>query len=133
MQLFDYLKAITNPKVDLDFSDSSVSKDYDNYMMNRWISMCETFLPVCSQINFYDIPKETHYNYYKSTLPQRYIFFEYIKKEKDCTWEEKKILAKHFEVNIRKIDEMINLMNEKEMKDILNIYRDRNGDYSYAN
>lgn len=132
MILFDYLKAVTNPKVELDFSDPVVSKDYDIYMMNRWISMCETFLPVCSQINMYDLPKEAHYKYYKSLLPQRNIFFEYIKKEKDFTFEEKKILAKHFCANIRKIDEMIDMMDEKETKEILNIYRDQDGGFSYA-
>jgi len=132
MILFDYLKAVTNPKVDLDFSDPVVSKDYDCYMMNRWISMCETFLPICSQINMYELPKEAHYNYYKSLLPQRNIFFEYIKKEKDFTWEEKKMLAKHFCANIRKIDEMISMMDEKEVKDILNIYRNEDGSFSSA-
>ena len=132
MTLFDYLKAITNPKSTLDFSDPVIAKNYDNYMVTRWISMCETFLPVCAQMNMFEVPKEAHYNYYKSLLPQRHIFFEYIKKEKDFTWEEKKILAKHFCANIRKIDEMISMMDEKEMKDILNIYRDQDGGYSYA-
>ena len=132
MGLFDYLKALTNPKTELDFSDPVVLKDYDAYMINRWVSMCETFLPVCAQINFYDVPIEAHYNYYKSLLPQRSIFFEYIKKEKDFTFEEKKILAKHFGENLRKIDEMIEMMDKKETEEILNIYRDQNGGFSYA-
>jgi hypothetical protein len=133
MKIFDYLKAVTNPKADLDFSNPEVLKDYDPYMMSRYISMCELFLPICSQINFYELPKEAHYNYYKTALPQRNIFFEYIKKEKDFTYEEKKILAKHFCQSLRKIDEMITLMNEKEVKEILNIYRDQDGGFSYAN
>jgi len=132
MNLFDHLKAITNPKADLDFSDPAVAKDYDCYMMNRYISMCETFLPICAQMNMFEVPKAQHYNYYKSLLPQRQIFFQYIKKEKDFTWEEKKILAKHFGANLRKIDDMIDMMDEKETKEILNIYRDQDGGFSYA-
>lgn len=129
---FEHLKSVTDPKKTLDFSDPIIEKDYDPYMMTRYISMVEFFLPVCSQINFYEVPKETHYNYYKNLLPQRNVFFEYIKKEKDVSWEEKKILAKHFGCNIRKIDEMISLIDQKELKETLNIYKDQDGGYSYA-
>lgn len=132
MNLFDYLKAVTDPKQDLDFSDPIVSQGYDQYMMNRWISMCDIFLPVCAEINMYEVPKEVHYRYYKSLLPQRNVFYDYIKKEKDFTWEEKKIIAHHFCANIRKVDEMISMMDEKEVKDILNIYRNEDGSFSYS-
>lgn len=132
MNLFDYLKAVTDPKQDLDFSNPEVSQGYDSFMMNRWISMCETFLPVCAQINMFEIPKESHYKYFKTLLPQRKIFFEYIKKEKDITWEEKKIIAYHFCANIRKIDDMVSLMSEKELKSILDIYRNEDGSFSYS-
>lgn len=132
MNLFDYLKAVTNPNQEMDFSDPDVSQNYDMFMMNRWISMCETFLPVCAQINLFEIPKEAHYRYYKTLLPQRNIFFNYIKKEKDLSWEEKKILAYHFCANIRKIDDMITLMDVTEIKDILNIYRNEDGSLSYS-
>jgi hypothetical protein len=132
MTLFDCLKAITDPKKDLDFLDPEVLKAYDTFMINRFISMVDVFLLICAQINFYEIPKEQHYNYYKSILPQQNIFFKYIKKEKDFNFEEKKILAKHFGINLRKIDEYISMMDEKECKEILNIYKDQDGSYSYA-
>ncbi|MFW6247424.1 MAG: hypothetical protein ACOC22_04625, partial [bacterium] len=82
MKIWDYLKSLTS-KEELDFNDDEVRKDYNPYIINRFVSMCDVYLPLANEINKYDIPKEVHYRFYYSTLPKRNQFFKYIKGSKD--------------------------------------------------
>ena len=127
MDLFQFLNAVTNDKEDLNFNDDSINKSYNPYMMNRFISMCDLYIPFVAEINKYNVPKDVHYKYYLSLLPKRKQFFKYIKKKNDIDYSEKRILAHHFQCNINKIDVMVSMMSEKEVKIILNKYKDGNG------
>lgn len=122
MKLFDYLKSMTENKDDLDFSNDEISKGYQPYMINRYISMIDVFVEFVNELNKYDLPKDVHYKAYKSILPQRKLFFPYIKKSKDLNLEEKKYIAKYFEVGLKESEEYINILSEDEISEILNIY-----------
>lgn len=123
MELFDYLKALTERNEDLDFDNEEIRKGYQPYMINRFVSMSEVFIPVVNEINRYDLPKDTHYRYFFSILPKRRQFFKYIKKKKDLTVTEKKLIAKYFEVGLNEAEKYIQLLDEKQIKEILDIHR----------
>lgn len=127
MNLFDHLKEVTEFKVGLDFNNSEVSKSYDPYMMNRYISMCEMYIPIVAELNKYNIPKDIQYMFYMNALPQRKHFFKYIKRKNDINKDEKRIIAKYYDVNINKVDEILTLISETAVQTILNKYRDNNG------
>ncbi|MFA5484926.1 MAG: hypothetical protein WC260_01630 [Candidatus Pacearchaeota archaeon] len=122
MNIFDYLNGMTEDKEELDFSNDEVSKGYRPYMINRYVSMIDVFSEFVNELNKYDLPKETHYNIYKSILPKRKLFFPYIKKTKDLNLEEKKYIANYFEVGLREAEQYINILSEDEIKEILKIY-----------
>ena len=122
MNIFDYLKSMTENKDDLDFSNDEVSKGYQPYMINRYISMIDVFAEFVNEINKYDLPKDIHYNIYKSILPKRKLFFPYIKKSKDLDLEEKKYIAKYFEIGLKEAEEHIKILSEEQIHEILNIY-----------
>ena len=123
MKIFDYLNGMTQDKTTLDFSSDEVSKGYSQFMINRWVSMVDVFTPYVNDMNKYDIPKDVHYECYKSFLPKRKVFFPYIKKSKDLDLHEKKYLAHYFEVGLKEAEEYIRIMSEDEIKEILDIYK----------
>lgn len=127
MNLFDHLKEVTEHKSGLNFDNHDVSKSYDPYMMNRYISMCELYIPIVAALNQYDIPKDVHYMFYMAALPKRKHFFKYIKRKNDINKDEKRIIANYYGVNVNKVDEILNLIPEKAVEAILNKYRDNNG------
>jgi len=123
-ELFDYLKALTERNEFLDFDNEEVSKDYQPFMINRFVSMAEVFTQVVNEINRYsDIPKETHFRYLFSVLPKRRQFFKYIKKKKDLTQDEKLIIAHYFEVGLTDAERYIQMLDENQIKEILDIHR----------
>jgi hypothetical protein len=123
MELFDYLKAMTEKKEELDFDNEEIRKGYSSYLINRFISMCEIFIPLCNEINKYDIPKETHYKYFFSILPKRKQFFRYIKKKKDLSEDDKLIIANYFQIGKKEAEQYIKILDEKQLKEILDIFK----------
>ena len=123
MKIFDYLNAMTQDKTSLDFSSDEVSKDYSQFMINRFVSMVDIFVPFVNDINKYDVPKDVHYEFYKCFLPKRKTYFPYIKKSKDLDLYEKKYIAHYFEVGLTTAEQYIKIMSEDEIKEILEIYK----------
>jgi hypothetical protein len=123
MNIFEFLNHMTETKEELDFSDPEISKEYDNYIINRYVSMCEIYIPMVNEINKHDIPKENNYYFYHNVLPKRKQFFSYIKKPKDLGIMEKRLVAHYFEVGIKEAEEYIKIMSEDELKELLNIFK----------
>jgi hypothetical protein len=123
MELFDYLKSLTERNEDLDFDNEEIRKGYQPYMINRFVSMVEVFIPIVNEINKYDVPKNIHYKYLYSIIPKRKQFFNYIKKKKDLTNQEKIVIANYFEVGLKEAEKYIDLLEESQIKEILEIYR----------
>jgi hypothetical protein len=123
MNITEYLNALTKDKTELSFNDDEVAHDYNNFIINRFISMIDIFIPVVNEINQYDLPKETHFRYYQSILPKRKLFFKYIKKKKDLTDTDKRYIATYFEVGLKEAEDYIRLMDEEQVQQILNKYK----------
>lgn len=125
MNLFDYLNGMTSEKKDLNFDSDEVSKGYDSYNINRWVSMAELYLPVAAQANLINISKEENYKYYLTMLPKRKVFFNYIKKQKDTelTFEDKNYIAIFYKVNVREVDDIIKILSKEQINEILDLYK----------
>ena len=123
MEIFDFLKALTEKNVDVDFDNDEIRKSYQPFLINRFVSMCEVFVPFVNEINKYDLPKEAHFKFLDSVIPKRKYFFNYIKKKKDISEKEKTILANHFKIGKKETEEYINILSEEEIKSIIDIYK----------
>ena len=123
MELFDYLNAFTFQKLDLDFNNDEINKKYQPFLINRFVSMAEIFIPLVNEINRYNVPKSAHYRYYLQSLPKRKQYFKYIKKAKDLDLDQKKLIAEYFEVGLKDAERYINIMEEKEIQDILDVFK----------
>ncbi len=123
--IFTHLKNLTEDKVLPDFKSVEFQKSYDPYMINRYISMCQMYISDVIPMNLFGdlIPKETQYRYYYNALPNRSVFFKYIKKSKNnISKDDEKVLVRHFECGSKDFKEIMKYIGEDEVKKILKIY-----------
>jgi len=124
MDLFETLKGLTEDKIPFDPKNNTQVKDYNPFIINRFISMCEAFILLVNEINKYpELSKETHYNFFLSSLPKRKQYFKYIKKDKDLTEEEVKYVANYFNVTTREAKSHIQVLSEEDVKTIIGKYK----------
>jgi hypothetical protein len=123
IDLFYFLKAMTVDKKNLDFSNEEIEKKYDVYMINRYVSMVECFIPLINELNKYNMSKQSHYNLLKNCLPNQKLYFKYIKKSKDLTLNEKKYIAYYYSVGLNEAELYIKHLSEEEINTILNVYK----------
>lgn len=123
MRIFDYLKAVTIDKTDLDFEDEEVKKDYSQRMMNRWISMNEVFIPMINKLNrCKNLPDEIHYKYLLAELPQRKLYFNYINKEDENVEQVKRMICKYFKCSLKESVDYLHRLNDDEIQSIIDAF-----------
>lgn len=123
--LFDHLNNITLNKSDFDLNNDEQSKSYNNYMINRFVSMTDIFVPVVNEINKYDLPKDVHHNYYKAVLPRRKYYFKYIKQKKEIDEKTRSLLSEYFKCADGELDYHLQILTKKQIKTITDLYKHR--------
>lgn len=123
--LYDLIYEIIVKKSDLDFTDDKINKNYNQYYINRNLSMCDLYIPIVNEINKYNFSNKEHYNFFKSVIPRRSQrqYFCYIKKPKDLNATDKKYISDYFDVGLKEANEYIKILTEQQIEDILNVYR----------
>lgn len=116
--IFDILKEITYTKSDLDFTNSDITNVYDIFMINRWLSMVESYVPVVECCNNSKLTKKNHYNYLKNLIPKNLTFFKYIKKNVDKS-KELEAIASFYNCSISKAKEYMKLIPNEYILDIM--------------
>lgn len=122
MELFDYLNNITTTKEPL--SDEDL-KGYSPYMINRFVSMCDIYLPFVAEVNKYDLPADVHHRLMQCQLPKRKQFFKYIKNKKDTKAHEIDCLCKYFEIGKREALEYLHILKDNEVQIIVDKFKTR--------
>jgi len=123
LNFFDMLREITEHKSCLDFDDPEIIKAYDIYMINRYLSMLEMFVPFVQDLNRSGVSKRVHYLFFKSLIPKGRYRFNYIKKSKDPDRMKKvKCVAKYFEVGYREAQMYIDQLPPEKVKEIIKMY-----------
>jgi len=123
MSLFDHLNNLTLNKVELNKNNDEETKSYTPYMISRFVSMCDMYIPIINEINKYgNVPAHIHHRFFINLLPKRKQYFKYIKKSKELNEEELSYIAKYFEVGIREAKLYINLLSKDTITEIIKIY-----------
>ena len=124
MEIFDVLDSFTKDKTENPFNNLEFDKMYNPYLINRWVSTTEVFLPLVNLINRYDnIPKENHYEYLKNTLPQRKFYFRFPKLKKDINNKTKNNIIKYFECGQEDFEVIINTLSDDIIEIINSKYK----------
>jgi hypothetical protein len=87
--LFDHVDAIyTNQKSDYFTSLSDADKkSYNNYMVNKFLSMNPHQLPFVNELQKYTVSPELHYAFFSRVIPRGKQFNKYIKGKKENSYE----------------------------------------------
>jgi hypothetical protein len=116
--LFDHIDAIyTNqtPNYYTALSDAD-KKSYNNYMVNRFLSMNPHQLPFVNELQKYTLTPELHYAFFSRIIPRGKQFNKYIKSKKESSYESWliELVANHYNVS------------KAEALDYLDIYYEHN-------
>ena len=119
--IFDYLNNICVDKVPITEDD----KGYSPFMINRFVSMSNIFIPIVNEINKYQIPKEIHFNYMASVLPKRKQFFKYMKKKKEDKNFDNNILClcRYNEIGRKEAENYLNVLSKEQIEEIADMYK----------
>lgn len=125
MEIFDIIDGFTKDKNPNLLDNPEVEKQYNPYLINRWVSTTDIFLPLINLINKYDVDKKIHYKYLLNTLPQRKFYFKYPKQLKDNNKDVKKNISKYFECGSRDTECILEILND-------NVIDELNTKYNYG-
>ncbi len=129
LSIFDILGAATINKTDLDFNDEEVRKAYDQYMINRWLSMDEGLIFLAEMLTTtHKLTDEDHFNLIKAALPREKFYIKYMKRKKDLTEKETRYIAHYFEIGLTEAKDYISQMDEEDITEILDTYMYGNND-----
>jgi len=118
------LAAATHKKEKLDFNDSIVKSSYDQFMVNRWLSMDDSLIFLAEVLNtMHNLTDEQHFNMISSALPKEKFYFSYIKGGKDLTEKDKRYISDYFGIGVTDTEIYINTLDDDEIDDILSKYK----------
>lgn len=122
--IIDIINAATIDKKDLDFNDEGIDKSYDQYIVNRWLSMDESLIFLAEMLtSTHNLTNEQHFDLIKTALPREKFYIKYIKREKDLSAKEKRYIAHYFEIGLREAEDYIKQMDDDEINKILDLYK----------
>lgn len=128
--IFDHLNAIYTDKT-VEYFDSLEEKDlktYNQYMLNRFISMNPTQALVVDEIQqYYPIPDKAHYQYFADALPRGKRYDKYVKPSKKVEYKEWiiEMVSKHYEVSKKEAVEYLDIyyqQNKNTLKELCMFY-----------
>lgn len=124
MDLFGLLNNISQDKVIFKHGDDVYEKPYTNFMINRYISTSEMFLPIIAELNHFNLPKHVHNRFLCNVLPKRKQFFDYskIKSKKDELSKNLPFIAKYFEISLKDAEHYCEFLSKEHIIEITKKY-----------
>jgi hypothetical protein len=123
--IFTHLKNLTVNKVPLDEKNEELVKSFDNYMVVRYISMLQMYIPICQALNlrYQTLSKSSLYTILFNTLPQRSLFFPYIKKPKNVNKKSEECLLKYFEFGSKDLEMALKILTEDQIQEVVDKFK----------
>ena len=119
--LFSLIKDLTqNKKSYKDLTEDDI-KQYNSFMVNRFLSMNKDFIELVNLVQ--TIPYEKKLSYYKiyfELLPKKSLWLQYVKsKNKEPNKDLVKQLSKYWECSFKETKENIKMLEKPQIKEIL--------------
>ena len=123
MTIIDWMNQLLVYKKNWNNFTEDEQKKFSPFMVNRYLSMSEDFLPLVNYIQKYAIeimPHKSLYQFYCELLPKKKTYLKYLTGNKykinDAVYE---CLVKYFEVSKKQALEYYRLMDKKDLKLLL--------------
>jgi len=96
-----------------------------SFIFCRWLSGNRYTIQAANIINAYDkIPMENQYYMIKAAFGGKIKYIPYPKNESIEKLKKVEYLSKHFKINTEKANEYLELIDQKELKEIVTMYAD---------
>jgi len=121
LKLWDWLDEVSYKKSPWSSFSDEDKKNFNTFMINRYISMYE---PYCEVVNYIQkIPyaeKEQYYKIYCELLPKKKMFFKYIKSKVEKNKDEMLILlSQYWECSKEEAADYMDLIDKQKIEQIL--------------
>lgn len=94
-----------------------------SYIFCKWLAGNPHTISAANMINMYDaIPIENQYWMVKNAFGGKVKYIPYPKSESEKDLKQTQFIAEHFKISTEKAKEYIELMDPKELKDIVDMY-----------
>lgn len=113
MKLNEHLENITIHKRELNEEEL---KTYSPFMISRFVSMSEIFLPYVNEINRFVLSPETHLRFMQGILPRRKMYFKYLSNKKKKDNFKIECLKRYFEISSREANEYLEILTNEQLK-----------------
>ena len=126
MNLFKWIDELFVGKRDWDSFSDADKKKFSPFMVNRYLSMKDDFLPFVNHFQKYTIevmPHKSVYQFYCNLLPKKKTYLKYLSGKKEKT-NDKFInyLVKYFEISKQQASEYVKLMPKENLTYMLKEY-----------
>ena len=130
MTIIDWINQLLVNKKHWDEFTEDEQKKFSPFIINRWLSMDKDFLEIVNYFQKYSIgtlESREVYKWYCDVLPRGKRFNKYIKPKKHKKYDKKiiDIISNYFEVSKRDTKIYMELLDKKEIKDILKMYGEK--------
>lgn len=116
MNVFEFVKAINNTKVDL-FEDPQSEKEYIPFIVNKSLSYFPDTVLFANEINkFSNIPKRLQFDFYRYAIPKRNRYSKWVKKE--SVTEDLKLIMEYYNYSAETANSAIKLLSKEEIQQI---------------
>lgn len=129
--VFQHVDAIYNDQslTYFDELEDADRKSFNNYMVNRIISMNMDYLPVVSEVQkYYEVIGERElYLFYSQLLPKKKQFNKYIKKSSGVKYEKwvVELVRRYYKLNMQEAEQNVHIMcqTDEGKKELLQILK----------
>lgn len=111
--LFDFLNSISYTKNDI--LEEYGEKEYNPYMINRWLSMRPDTIMYAQEMNQRPhLPKTMQYDYYMHSIKRIKRYFNYTKVNKDN--EDLKCISEYYNISLNAAKSILHVHSPDEIK-----------------
>ena len=126
MNLFSWINELFVGKRDWDSFSDADKKKFSPFMVNRYLSMNNDFLPIVNhfqKLTIEAMPPSAVYRFYCSLLPKKKTYLKYLSGKKNKTNEKVvPFIQEYFEVSKLQASEYYNLMTTVDIKFLVKKY-----------
>lgn len=118
--IFDWVKQMSYDKEPWSSFSNEEHEIFNNFMINKIISMNPNYIELVAEIQEHQIPKQKLYEFYCKTLPKQKFFNKYQKPSKQQYIKEVlSLLSEYFQISAREVLDYCSMLTQEDIKDIL--------------
>jgi len=121
IDLFGWLREITQYKSDLSKFTEEDWKTFQPYMIHRYLSMNPEYIELVNYIQkFSNSTKPQIYTMYKNLIPKKQVYLKWVgKKKKSSNTQLVEKLSHYFLVSKRETEDYLDILHKSDVKSIL--------------